>query len=88
MKKKPTQLKAVIDYLIANGKITNSECMKTTKSRCWNTCTNLHKIIAKMRDMGYVFKQPIDKSNEVCSGWHRTHILDKKKTPKKLLQIS
>ena len=88
MKKKTTQLTAVIDYLIANGTITNSECMKTTKARCWNTCTNLHKIIAKMRDMGYVFKKPIDTSNDVCTGRYRTHVLDRKKTPKILLQIS
>jgi hypothetical protein len=88
MKKRITQKEAVLNYLIENGSITGSEAHTVTKRNCPCATLNCHKIIAKLKEDGIVFKPSQHLYNEVTKTNYKRHFIDLKKTPKKLLDKS
>jgi len=88
MKKRITQKQALLQWLIKNGSVTGSECYRETKRVAGIGSLNCHKLIAKLKEAGIVFKPSQHLYNEVTKTKYKRHFIDLKKTPKKILDKS
>jgi hypothetical protein len=81
MKAKPTQTEAVKQTLVNGLSITGSSAYQLTKKMCGIGTLNLHKIIAALRGKGLIIQEYWADGHT-----HKVFMLDKRKTPKKLLK--
>ena len=78
---KITQPQAVLQMLISGMEVNASTVYNYTKKHCKRGSVNLHKLIARLRDKGFVITEKWEGKHE-----YKSFSLNRKKTSKKLLK--